>query len=141
MRKGLVCSLLVLCSLAAVGQSVPQWKVVKVVHVQGGGSPGFRKSILLLPRTSGFYRATAYLGSSNLTQANTGWIAELEWTDQTGLPGDVNFALIGTGGKGAYTAMNPTAFTVQANTPVIASIQINGPPPNATLIWSSPSRS
>jgi hypothetical protein len=83
MRNGLICSVIVMCSLAAVGQ-VPQWKVVKVIHLTGSATA--QPMTILSPKTSSLYRLSAYMSIASPAHQGTGYYAALQWTDQTGIP-------------------------------------------------------
>ncbi|HTA24735.1 MAG TPA: hypothetical protein VK763_14480 [Terriglobales bacterium] len=67
MRKATICSLVVLCSLAALGQNQPQWKVVQYVSMVNQ-SNNIPTTTIFVPTAPGLYRMSAYLsvvGSSD----------------------------------------------------------------------------
>ena len=80
MRKATIGLLLLLCSLAAFGQTQPQWRVVQHVILTHQSAP-IPQSPLFTPTKPGLYRLSAYI-SAESRYAN--WNLRVSWTDAAG---------------------------------------------------------
>jgi hypothetical protein len=79
MRRTTTCLLLLLCSLAAFGQSKAQWTVIRHMALTGQSAP-IPKTTIFVPAEPGFYRLSAYISESS----NKGWFLRFNWIDLSG---------------------------------------------------------
>ena len=129
MRKAAFCLLMLFGSLAAVGQSTPQWKVVSAGNFSGTGSIPY--TTLFTAKGNGLYRISAYFSATSTVSQNAGWAAGFNWTDQTGTGLSVGldaYLYIGT----SYSTVNPYVFTMKAGTPIMFTVQESNSPQEAT---------
>jgi hypothetical protein len=134
MRKLAICLLLLLCSLAAMGDGkpVPQWSVIKAVHISGTTTiPG---TVLFTPTATAIYRISIYMSiSSTIPQTGVGWSVFYKWTDPTGLGESAGTSPYLEGGAASWSVVNPQVFSIQSGTPLVVQVLPSDPAPqNAT---------
>src|SRR5215813_13852695 len=84
MRSMTICLLVTLCSMIAVGQDEPQWKVIKHVTLTQQSDP-IPSTVLVTPTEPGVYRLSMYLSTGSRT-AQGQVFATLYGYDITGGP-------------------------------------------------------
>lgn len=130
MRRVTICLLvllpLLLCSLTALGQSQPQWKVVQSVSMakQANNIP---QTNLFVPATPGLYRMSTYL---SVVGSADQWELVLTWTDVTGLRSSSELKVTANGR--AVGQQGALIFVPKAGVPVAYSVTEEGenPPPS-----------
>jgi hypothetical protein len=124
MRKATMCLLIALCSLAAFGQSQPQWKVVQYVSLakQANNIP---ETTMFVPTAPGLYRMSGYL---SVVGPAAGWELVVTWTDVTGLNSSSHLKVVANGP--AVGQLGALIFVPKAGVPVAYSVteQGNNPP-------------
>lgn len=126
MRKPTICLLLLLCSLAAFGQSQPQWRVVQSIILPNQTAP-ITQTTLFTPTEAGLYRLTVYISATALSSGEE-WSFGLIWTDLVEQnPFTLTVSAV-RNGPGTITSI----FSPRRNTPVSFQVEAeNSPPPNS----------
>ncbi len=96
MRRAIVLlAVMMMCAGFSYGQSkgVPQWKVVKEIHLSGQTAV-VPPTTILTPAVEGLYRISLYDSASTVVQQQTVWSIVVDWTDKTGQDGNVGGQLI-----------------------------------------------
>jgi hypothetical protein len=121
MRKAMICSLLVLCSLAALGQSQPRWTVV-LAKSMGGKTP-ISNAVLFIPKKTGLYRLSAYISASGPVD-QSGWVLEFIWNDLIG--GSAGAVAGASAGQYGPSQQIVVVFSPQKGVPVTLNVEASG---------------
>jgi hypothetical protein len=128
--KTALCSLLLLCSSLSLGQTVPQWKVVKTVLLNNQ-TAAIPLTTLFTPTENSVYRLSAYMSARNLKPGLfDGWTFTFLATDFVNKNTSGNFVQV-VGGP-PYQSLGAWVFTPLKGTPVTYQVaEIGTPPPDA----------
>jgi hypothetical protein len=80
-RKLTIGFLFVVFCCAALGQTAPQWKIIKVVTLNHQ-TTAIPQTALFTPTDQSFYRMSAYISSAGSSQAI--WTLSFSWNDLNG---------------------------------------------------------
>ena len=121
MRNAMICAVLMLCSILALGQGQPQWTVVQHVTLSQQLQP-IPQTTLLTPTEPGIYRITVYFSGGNET-GSSGWSEVLNGTDITGAPlggvGDLNIPCRGANWSFTF----PITISLEPNVPLTYQVR------------------
>lgn len=115
-----------LCSLAAFGQSQPQWKVVQSVILRNQTAP-VPVTTIFTPEKAGIYRMTAFMSvTAKEPQSNSSWSFAFE----CGVGAGQSCSSYMIVQDGQQVATIPSyAFSPQIGIPVAYDVQASDPPP------------
>jgi hypothetical protein len=122
-RKTTICLLVLLCSVAALGQKQPQWKVVQSLALTNETAP-IPQTTLFRPNRSGVFRLSVYMSGEGGTPGGD-WDLSLGWTDLTGASSDFGELQVFTGGAN-WTQHSPSMLSMQPNTPLLYEVDAVG---------------
>src|ERR1051326_8250694 len=88
-RAAIVLIAVMMCASYGFGQNsgVPQWKVVKEIHLSDQ-TTSIPFTTILTPAVEGLYRISLYDSASTEVQQQTFWTIIVDWTDKTGQDGN-----------------------------------------------------
>lgn len=121
MRRTTICFLMLLCSVAALGQ--PQWRVVKSLALTSQTAP-IPQTTLFTPTRTGVYRLSVYLsGGGGMGPGD--WLLFVRWTDLTGASSAIRELQVTTG-KANWTQHAPSMLSIQSGTPLVYEVDAVG---------------
>jgi hypothetical protein len=129
MGKVMVGVLVVLCSLAALGQKQPQWTVVQSV-ILTHQSAAIPQTTIFTPGKAGVYRITAFMSvTAKQRQSNTSW--NFGFACVQGVGQSCSSYMIVQDGQQAATIPS-YAFSPEVGIPVTYNVEASDPPPVGT---------
>jgi len=122
MRKTTICLLMVFCSMGIVlGQSQPQWKVVKTVVLKYQSTP-IPPTTIFTAKTPGLYRLGAYMGGGGKGMGGGLWSLTLAWNDLHKVPANLG-PQCSYNKSGCWGELSPVLFVPEPQVPVTYEVR------------------
>jgi hypothetical protein len=123
MHKTTICLFMLLCSVAALGQKPPLWKVVQALALTNQTAP-IPQTTLFTPTRAGVFRLSVYMSGGGETPGGD-WDLSVGWTDLTGASSDFGELQVFTGGAN-YTQHSPSMLSIEPKTPLLHEVDAAG---------------